>query len=104
MLTANNREYTGAKMELCTCGQIFNNTRAADRHRVVEYLYAILRLPNGKTMRVRMESLEAIKPLGYKIHSVNNEARRCLTPEEMRKIGMNQEKNLAWNNGGAWAR
>ena len=103
MIVTKGRKFTGQKMELCTqCGEVFNNTRAGDKHRVIDYKYAILVLPNGKSMRVRMESLEAVKPLGYKVASEHNEQRRCLTPAEMRGIGMNQESNGAWNSGGTW--
>ena len=104
MIVSKGRKFTGTKMELCaSCDEVFNNTRAADKHRVVDYKYALVRFPNGELVRVRQERLAAVLSVGgIKVVSEHNEARRCLTPDEMRGIGMNQEKSGAWNGGGMW--
>ena len=104
MIVTKGRKFTGQKMELCTqCGEVFNNTRAGDKHRVIDYKYAVVRWPNGDLDRIHQEALSTVLVLGgIKVLSEHNEARRCLTPEEMRGIGMNQEKNGAWNSGGNW--
>ena len=101
MLRANGNTYTGSKMELCTvCNNVFNNTRAGDKHRVIESKYAIIRR-NGKIERVSNDD-PILNRNSTKVLSMNNERRRCLTPQEMHNIGMNQEKNGAWNAGGYW--
>lgn len=98
--TKNGKTYTGAKMELCgICDQVFNNTRAGDKHRVVIGQYTVIRL-NGRY--IRMNPDQDVVPEGAQVLSTTNEIRRCLTPDEMRRIGMNQEKNGAWNSGGSW--
>ena len=100
MIESRTARYTGAKMELCgICDEVFNNTRAGDKHRVIAFTYTLVYF-NGKAMRVIPEQDEM--PKGAKILSVKNESRRCLSPDEMRRIGMNQEKNGAWNAGGNW--
>lgn len=100
MIESSTAKYTGAKMELCpVCGEVFNNTRAGDKHRVIAYTYTLVYF-NGKAIRVIPEQDEM--PKGAKILSVKNESRRCLSTDEMRRIGMNQEKNGAWNAGGNW--
>lgn len=105
MISIHGIRYTGIKMELCPeCGEVFNNTRAGDKHRVLDYTYALVRWPNGQLDRMREGyAVNEVANLGLaKVSSRHNEARRCLTPEEMRAIGMNQEKNGAWNSGGNW--
>ena len=100
MIESSTAKYTGAKMELCpVCDEVFNNTRAADKHRVIDFVYTLVRY-NGKVIRVIPEQDEL--PKGAKVLSIGNERRRCLSPFEMKRIGMNQEKNLAWNSGGNW--
>lgn len=75
------KSWTGFKMEHCKgCHQTFNNTRAGDKHVVVESTY--------HAMVKGVPSPEISEKL------------RCLTPAEMREKGMNQEKNGAWNMGG----
>ena len=98
--TKSGKTYTGAKMELCgVCDEVFNNTRAADKHRVVVGKYTMVR-HNGRY--IRMNPDQDVIPKGAKVLSDSNEYRRCLTADEMRRIGMNQEKNGAWNSGGNW--
>lgn len=95
----------GSKMEVCPlCNALFTNTRAGDKHRALDYKYALVRWPNGKLGRMREgKAVDEVANLGLaKIVSRHNEARRCLTAAEMRGIGMNQEKNGAWNSGGNW--
>lgn len=92
-------------MEKCPlCNEVFTNTRAGDKHRILDYKYALVRWPNGAIGRMPEGSaVDQAANLGLaKIVSRHNEARRCLTPAEMRGIGMNQEKNAAWNSGGNW--
>ena len=99
-LQINGKTFTGNKLEGCRgCGEVFNTTRAGDRHRVVIYKYTIISL-NGKTIRVNED--QDVLPENAKVHSRNNEMRRCLTPDEMRNAGMRQEANGSWNNGGVW--
>lgn len=89
--------WTGIKMEHCTsCHQTFNNTRAGDKHRAVGFTYTIVKI-NGK-----FEQILTGDPIpeGAKVICENCEYRYCLTPEEMRAKGMNQEKNKSWNMGG----
>jgi len=104
MIAGNGTKFTGVKMELCPiCGEVFNNSRAADKHRVIDYKYALVRFPNGKVERIRSgNETQLVKLKMCDLLSQNNEARRCLTAVEMRSIGMNQEKNGAWNGGGNW--
>lgn len=71
-------EWVGRRIEHCWgCHQSFTGTTAGDKHRV------------GK-------------------HSVfeGPKRRRCLTPDEMRAIGMEQNDRGVWTNGGTspWAR
>jgi hypothetical protein len=70
-------------MEHCKkCHETFNNTRAGDKHVVVDSTYHAL--VNGKP------SPEVSQRF------------RCLTAAEMYAAGMNQEKNGCWNGGGNW--
>lgn len=93
-----------SKLEMCgVCREVFSTSRAGDKHRVLDYKYALIRYPNGELCRVRQERLSAVLTVGgISVVSQHNEARRCLTPDEMLGIGMNQEKNGAWNSGGNW--
>lgn len=101
LTTRSGRKYTGAKMELCgVCDQVFNTTSAGDKHRIVIGKYTMIR-HNGEY--IRMNPDQDVIPKGATILSDSNEYRRCLSPHEMRRIGMNQEKNGAWNGGGNWS-
>ena len=98
--TRSGKSYTGNKMELCpVCDEVFNNTRAGDKHRVVVGKYTVV-LYNGQYVKLNPD--QDVIPKGASVLSDSNEYRRCLSPHEMRGIGMNQEKNGAWNSGGNW--
>lgn len=100
MINSGGRKFYGAKMEMCTvCGEVFNNTRAGDKHRVIVGTYKLVSF-NGATMRVNED--QDVMPEGAKVHSIGNQIRRCLSSDEMRRIGMRQEKTGAWNGGGQW--
>ena len=87
------------RLEICpVCNETFNNTRAGDKHRVIDYTYTLAE-KNGKVYRFHTGELI---PKGYVVKSTNNEHRRCLTHDEMIQKGMSQEKNGSWNCGGNW--
>ena len=94
------KSWTGMKMEHCkSCHETFNNTRAGDKHTFVGFLYSIVK--KGKHfVQVLPDEVPTYIETGHKLVSENNEFRGCLTPEEMRAKGMNQEKNGSWNMGG----
>lgn len=88
-----------SKIEKCAvCNAAFSTPRAGDKHRVLVSKYSLFRV-SGSLVRV---PLGAARPRGGQLVSEGNEQRRCLTAEEMRGIGMNQEKNGVWNSGGNW--
>ena len=92
------KSWTGVQMEHCkSCHETFNNTRAGDKHSGIAYTYSTIKFISGGYGEVI--SGDPI-PAGAVVLSEHNEQRYCLSPEEMRAKGMNQEKNGAWNMGG----
>lgn len=75
MTTANcacGARWTGLRIEHCTeCHETFSGSTSGDRHRIGEH-----HITHGP------------------------DRRRCRTPEEMRKLGMEQNSRGQWTNGG----
>ena len=70
--------WTGFRIEHCTeCHQTFTGTTAGDRHRVGDHAV-----------------------------SIGSDRRRCLSADEMRGKGMEQNARGQWTNGGTspWAK
>jgi hypothetical protein len=88
------RKPTGARMEHClVCHQTFAGHTIADAHRVDNGTYVLA--SDTLTSSVRRFPTELAVPTGWKVSSVGNALRRCLTAAEMSAKG--------WRlDGGVW--